>query len=199
MLVHCNLNVVWLLHTLRRSCTIWIVWLGCVFKGDNLHVFGWSNAWAYQKLKIWDFLKHHRCDKCQIVHDGTTHWALPVHYTFTVLVTFDIISRSWQCRTVLPFKLYVIIQSSWNFVGLLSTSSRSWITTVFYFHTYSMEIVDVSWFYKNVIVGFFVGTVQARFFKLRNIHFIVTLHGSTNLNQVWWPWSCFKVTGVSEP
>ena len=32
------LNIVWMLHTLKRPYTIWFVWLWCVFKGDNYHV-----------------------------------------------------------------------------------------------------------------------------------------------------------------
>ena len=50
VLVYCSLCVVWLLHTLRRSCTVWIVQLWCVFKGENLHGFGQSNVWPCWKL-----------------------------------------------------------------------------------------------------------------------------------------------------
>ena len=49
VLVYCSLCVVWLLHTLRRSCTVWIVQLWCVFKGDNLHVFG---RWLVENWNI---------------------------------------------------------------------------------------------------------------------------------------------------
>ena len=46
----------------------------------------------------WEFLRHHKCNKCQSLYDGTSYCALPVHYTFS---DFDIISRSQQCQTVL--------------------------------------------------------------------------------------------------
>ena len=34
-----------------------MVQLWCVFKGNNLHVFGWSSVWVCQKLWHWDFVK----------------------------------------------------------------------------------------------------------------------------------------------
>ena len=37
-------------------------------------------------------------DKCLTLHDGSTHWFLPIHSTFS---DFDRISRSQQCQTVL--------------------------------------------------------------------------------------------------
>ena len=41
---------------------------------------------------------HYKYDKCQTLHDGSTHKALPIHTTFSDL---DCISRSQQCQTVL--------------------------------------------------------------------------------------------------
>ena len=35
ILVLCSLNVVLLLHTLKRLCTIWFAWLWCAFNGDT--------------------------------------------------------------------------------------------------------------------------------------------------------------------
>ena len=40
---------------------------------------------------------HHKCDKCRILHDGSTRGALPIHTTFRDL---DHISKSQQCQTV---------------------------------------------------------------------------------------------------
>ena len=67
-----------------------------MFKGDNLPVFGWSSDWACQKLLTLGFSQHHKCNKCQTLHDGTTHQALPVHDTFSDLY---IIKRSQQCHS----------------------------------------------------------------------------------------------------
>ena len=39
-----------------------------------------------------------KSDKCQTLHDGSTHLALPIHITFSDL---DCISRLQQCQTVL--------------------------------------------------------------------------------------------------
>ena len=43
-LVLCSLNVVWLLHTLKILCTLWFVWLCCVFKGDNMFLVGQASG-----------------------------------------------------------------------------------------------------------------------------------------------------------
>ena len=49
-------------------------------------------------IEYWDLLRHRKCDKCQTLHYGITHQALPVHTTFRYLYPT---SRSQQCRTVL--------------------------------------------------------------------------------------------------
>ena len=49
-LLDSGLNVTCLLHALRRLRTIWIVRLRCVYKGDNLHVFGRFSVWVCWKL-----------------------------------------------------------------------------------------------------------------------------------------------------
>ena len=43
-------------------------------------------------------IRHHKCNKCEILHDGTTHQALPVHDTVS---DHNIILRSQQCQTIL--------------------------------------------------------------------------------------------------
>ena len=68
-----------------RFCTIWSAWLWCVFKGDYQHVFHRSSVWACWKLYHLDLLRHHKCGKCQTVHDGTNLWSLPVLATFSDL------------------------------------------------------------------------------------------------------------------
>ena len=49
-LVYCLWSVVWLPHSLRRSCTVCIWQRGGVVKGDDLHLCVWSSVWACQKL-----------------------------------------------------------------------------------------------------------------------------------------------------
>ena len=69
----CILVGVWLLHTLRRSCTILIVQLRRVFKGDNLYAFDRLSVLPFRKPEYWDFFKHHKRKKRQILHDSATH------------------------------------------------------------------------------------------------------------------------------
>ena len=61
------------------------------------------------------FLGHNKFDKCRTLHDGCTHWALPIHTTFGEL---DCILNSfnWKC--------YVCTQLSWNFIQLLIMSTK---------------------------------------------------------------------------
>ena len=78
---------------------------------------------VWQKLQRCSFLIHCKCDKYQTLHDGTTHWALPIHPTFSDL---DRISRSAVLNSF-NWKVYVFIWLMWNFMGLFTTSNRSWI------------------------------------------------------------------------
>ena len=62
---------------------------------------GWLARWlsSMANLKRYDFLRHYNyCNKCQALHDDTTHWALPVHTTFSDLC---LTSRAQQYRAVL--------------------------------------------------------------------------------------------------
>ena len=95
--VLCSLNIVWLLHTLKRLLTIWPVWLWCVFKGDNFFKKSVRCLGRVKNFNTGILLRHHKCYICQNLHGGTTHWALAVHTTFSDL---DCISRSQQCETV---------------------------------------------------------------------------------------------------
>ena len=62
----------------------------------------------------------YKCDKCQTVLDGSTHWALPGH---TTSGDFDRISRLkvWYSFDQI---LYRLIRLVWTFIGLLSVQSR---------------------------------------------------------------------------
>ena len=73
-----SLDAVWLLHTLRKSCTVWIVWLASV--QGRLFTCFWF-------VKCLGLLETFICNKCKTLHDGTPHWALPVYYTLAVTLT----------------------------------------------------------------------------------------------------------------
>ena len=85
-----------------------------------------------------DFLRHHECNKCQTLYEGTKQWAylfITLSVTLTLLQDHSSVSFNW--------KLHSLIWLSWNFVELLSTSSRSWIYHYFWFRTCSREIIDI--------------------------------------------------------
>ena len=57
-----------------------LAWKMCIWQVE-------CPAWQ-TKIKTFNgasFLGHHRCDKCQTLHDGTIYWAVPVHTTFSDL------------------------------------------------------------------------------------------------------------------
>ena len=85
----------------------------------DVYLAGWVSTVTEKKKYCCIFLGHHRCDKYRILHDGTTHWAAPVH---TTLSDFDHMSRSH----------HGLIWLSCNFVWLLITSTRSWIYHYFW-------------------------------------------------------------------
>ena len=52
-------------------------------------------------LNFWSFHRKYTCDKCQILQDCITHWALSVHATFSN----SEIWRSLECQTIVPENL----------------------------------------------------------------------------------------------
>ena len=151
-------------------------------------------------VSVWCTVLGLACDCCCCLavvvplHDGTAHWALPDHYTFSDL---DIISRSQQCQTVLTENWkYVLIHFSTIFVGLLGTLSRSWIYCYFKLsHIFRGGNWHVSWFDKKKNVSL---ALSQTLFKQGSPNFALLQPclGRTNSYQVWRP--CFNVTGVSE-
>ena len=86
--IQCSLKVIWLLNTLKGSCTICLV----------RHNFGQLNVWLSQKLERCSlFWAPQEYDKYHTVHNGIAHWAFPVYNTFNDL---DHISKSQQYHTV---------------------------------------------------------------------------------------------------
>ena len=145
-------------------------------------------------MKHWVLLRHHNCNKCQSLHDGTTHRALPVHTAFT---DFDLILGSQICWTVFDRKLYdVLIPLGWNFGGFLSKSSRYWIYNfIFLFCTCSRKIIDMfSDLRVTLKLAFFSQTLYKH--GITNVKRLKTWLGSACSHQVRWPGPCFKVTVV---
>ena len=91
-LVWLNAFCQYLCYTFYLTWNMWDYGMISVRPADRPIVRMW------QKLKHCEFLGHYNYDKCQTVHDGSTHWTLPIHTTFS---DFDCISRSQQCQTVL--------------------------------------------------------------------------------------------------
>ena len=50
----------------------------------------------WQKLERCDFLEHYKYDKCQSLHRGSAHLAVPLHTTFS---DRGCISAKQQCQT----------------------------------------------------------------------------------------------------
>ena len=95
--------------------------------------------------------RHHKYDKFQSLHDGTTHWA----FLFIPLFKVTAVSYSFN------WKWCVLIHLGWNYVGLLNKSIR-WIWINHYFsllHIVNGDNWCVFWFDKNFNVGFLADTV----------------------------------------
>ena len=84
-----------------KNITIWFVWRWCVFKGDNKHVFGSAKCLALSKTWTLGF----SLTQIQTLHDGTIHWALPMHSSFSDL---DHIPGSQQYGKVVAYKFIFI-------------------------------------------------------------------------------------------
>ena len=100
---------------------------------------------------------------------------------------------SFTCSAVSKFSLRfdVLIQLSWYFVGLLSTSSRSWICNYFWLATiFKGDNWCVSWF---IYCWLFHGHSSSEVFQ---IFLLWPCLGPANLYHVCWPWLWFKVTCV---
>ena len=140
------------------------------------------------------FLRHLKINKCQTLHDGTTHRAVTCSYHFQwpwPYIKVTAVSNSFN------WKFCALTWLSWNFVGLLSTSNRSWIYCIFWFsHTYSREINDVLPDLTKLKWCLFHWHCLREVFQ--TLHDYNIACRSTNSHQVCWSWPCFKVTAVSE-
>ena len=55
-------------------CDFWLAWKMWAYVMISVEL-SWQPASVAQKLQHCNFLRCHKCDKCQTVHDSTTHWA----------------------------------------------------------------------------------------------------------------------------
>ena len=81
---------------------------------------------------------------------GTTHWGLPVDYTFSDL---DIISRSQQCQTVLTENCMFLSNEIQTLCDCWLHQEDQEYTTVFEFCTWSREIIDFFSFEKTLMLA----------------------------------------------
>ena len=86
----------------QNSLTFFFAYMKISLCNDQLWWWWWSTwgwpAHMWQKLLDCDFLRHHKYDKCQTLHDDSIYWGLPIHTTFSGL---DCIWRPQQCQTIL--------------------------------------------------------------------------------------------------
>ena len=78
---------------------------------------------------------HYKYDKCQALHDGSTHWALPIYTT-----NLDCISKSQQYQTVLTDNFFRVRLSwkcvvSWYFEASQPQRITSRLKTMFNLHS----------------------------------------------------------------
>ena len=83
-----------------------------------------------------------------------------IHWSSTYF-KFTAVSNSFK------LKFYVRIWLSWNIIGLLIMSSRSWMYQLFWWlHICKGNNWHISPLKKKVKAGFVLGTIKARSFKL---------------------------------
>ena len=154
-------------------------------------------VWVCQMSKLYHwffffFFRHNKFNKCQTLH-GTTHWALPVHYTFSDL---DIVSRSHQCQKVLIDFLCVLIRLSRNIWKIVKYVKH--VMICHYFLTFA-DIQGRSFMFsliwQKLYRWLFHRHCSGEVF--RTLHYYNLARESTDSYQVWRLWSSFKVTGVS--
>ena len=95
---------------------------------------------------------------CMMILHTELYLFVTLSVTLTLIQGHSSVSFNW--------KFYVPIQLSWNFVGLLSTSSKSWIYHCFWLpHVYKGDNWHVSWFDKNFIIGSMMDTASEGFWN----------------------------------
>ena len=120
-----------------------------------------------------------------------------LHIELYLFITLSMALTSSQGHSsVKKFSLKILcsIWLGWNYVGALSTSSRSWIYHYFLLsHIFKGDKWHISWFDKHFIVDFFTDTVQVRLFKLLHDYnllgvyqFIPDMMTLTLFQRHWW-------------
>ena len=127
-------------------------------------------------------------------------WYLPL--SFTCSLHFQWPWHYFKVTTVssiFNWEFFVLIQLSWNFVGVLSTSSRSWIChsrLLSRICAHLRQVIDIFLaLTKTLLFIYFTDTVQMMIF---NLCIIVTLLGVYQFISGFTFLTLFPVTGVSE-
>ena len=147
----------------------------------------------------WAKTLHHRCDKCQTVHAGTTHWALPISHHFSLTVSYFKVTAMFNSFN---WKFCVLIHLSWNFVELLGKSStevdNKYIPLFFTFARIQGRQLTHFWFDTNIISGFLSDTIHDIGLSVSNFAWLRPCLESSNSYLTWWPWLYIQVTHMSE-
>ena len=166
----CSLNNVWLLHTLKTSCTIIFVWFICVLKGYSLNIFGCLSVQVSQNSSAIFF------DTMHIINVKLCMMVLVIKvYLFIQFFFFNFfffndigyILRSRQCHKVFS-ENYFIVRLSWTFEWLLTMSTRIFVCRCLWLsYPFKGNNWHVSWFDKNFNIAAFSWTLFER--NLSNI------------------------------
>ena len=117
-----------------------------------------------------------------------------------LFITLSVTMTLFQSHKSVSFTetFYVLIRLSRHFVGLFSSSKRSWICHYFiyiffhffYFRIYSREIIDMFPNLTNTVWLAFSQALFKRYFS--NFALLLPCLGSTNSYQLRWPWPCLR-------
>ena len=150
----------------------------------------------WQKLERSDFLGHCKSDKCQTLHDGTTHWAYPfVPLSVTMTVFQGHSSQTASTENFMFLSDYVeALLDCW-----LRRVDHDHVTilffTVFKGDNGHISLSKTTTNQTNSNIAFFRHSYSEIF---QTLHDYNLARGSAFSLYVWWHWLCFKVTGMSE-
>ena len=113
-----------------------------------------SDSELVRTFNTWDVLRRHKCDNRQSLHDGTSHWVLPVQTTFSEPDHISRTQKRW--RHVSEHVVFLLVKNTtcsdtslqhFCEVKLCGTVKKSQeindYTTIFHFSSYSREMIDM--------------------------------------------------------
>ena len=142
-----------------------------------LHTFVWHwYHWSFFIGHVSGLVKNFKIEiysdtmwKFQILIHYTIYWALLVESTFSDL---DQSQSKVKGQSSVKQKNCVLIQLSWNFVGLLSKLLDIEYATIFQFCTYSREIINM---FSNLTKTLMLAFWQTVFKRSSKLCMIITL------------------------